>query len=205
LPKKTGLTKGGTLRYDMMPLSPIARVTKVAISKRGGTIELPIWGQALKDELRAHFRDMRTLECEAFCEHTANEGSYVETDPDTKDRYGIPVVKMTIGILESNVKQARYMGERGAELFHAMGADEIRHGITGGMSWVLQHGTARFGKDPKSSVLDPNCRSHDVKNLYVVDGSFMPTSGGVPTTLTIMANALRVGAHMREAFVKKEL
>jgi choline dehydrogenase-like flavoprotein len=205
LPKSAGVLKGGTLRFDMMPKSPIARVTKVAISKRGATAELPIWGQALKDELRAHFRDMRTLECEAFGEYTASDGSYVEVDPDTKDKYGLPVVRMTVGILESNVKAVRFLSDRAAELFHEMGAEDVRRGISGGTSWVLQHGTARFGSDPKTSVLDKNCKTHDVPNLYVVDGSFMPSSGGVPTTLTIMANALRVGAHMREAFVKKTL
>lgn len=57
---------------------------------------------------------------------------------------------------------------------------------------VLQSGTCRFGDDPRASVLDRDCRAHDVPNLYVVDGSFMPTSGSVPPTLTIMANSLRV-------------
>ena len=55
-----------------------------------------------------------------------------------------------------------------------------------------QNGTVRFGRDPKASALDVNCRAHDVDNLYVVDGSFMPTSGGVPVTLTIAANSFRV-------------
>jgi len=53
-------------------------------------------------------------------------------------------------------------------------------------------GTLRFGTDPTSSVLDPDCRAHDVENLYVADGSFMPTSMGVNPSLTIAANALRV-------------
>jgi choline dehydrogenase-like flavoprotein len=204
-PKKSGVAKGGTLRFDMMPKSPIARVTKVAISKRGGTGDLPIWGQALKDELRSHFRDLRTLECEAFGEYSASQGSYVDVDPDTKDKFGLPIGRMTVGLLPSNVRAVRYMADRAADIFSAMGADEVRRGITGGASWVLQHGTCRFGSDPSKSVLDKNCRAHDVPNLYVVDGSFMPTSGGVPTTLTIMANALRVAAHIRDAFVKKEI
>ena len=54
-------------------------------------------------------------------------------------------------------------------------------------------GTCRFGQDPTTSVLDPSCRSHEVKNLYVVDGSFMPSCGGTNPGLTIAANALRVG------------
>ena len=61
-----------------------------------------------------------------------------------------------------------------------------------------QVGTCKFGEDPKTSVLDLNCRAHDVDNLYVVDGSFFVSSGAVNPTLTIIANALRVGDHLLE-------
>src|SRR5213079_3390073 len=59
-----------------------------------------------------------------------------------------------------------------------------------------QNGTIRFGHDPKTSVLDANCKAHDLDNLYVVDGSFFPSSAAVNPALTIMANALRVGDHL---------
>jgi choline dehydrogenase-like flavoprotein len=61
-----------------------------------------------------------------------------------------------------------------------------------------QVGTCKFGENPKTSVLDLNCRCHDVDNLYVVDGSFFVSSGAVNPTLTIIANALRVGDHLLE-------
>jgi choline dehydrogenase-like flavoprotein len=61
-----------------------------------------------------------------------------------------------------------------------------------------QCGTLRFGPDPATSVLDVNCRAHDLDNLYVVDASFFPSSGAVNPSLTIMANALRVGEHLLE-------
>ena len=61
-----------------------------------------------------------------------------------------------------------------------------------------QNGTIRFGRDPKTSALDPNCKAHEVDNLYVLDGSFFPSSGAVNPALTIMANALRVGDHLIE-------
>jgi choline dehydrogenase-like flavoprotein len=61
-----------------------------------------------------------------------------------------------------------------------------------------QCGTCRFGEDPATSVLDLHCRTHDIDNLYVVDGSFFPSSSGVNPTLTIIANALRVGDHLLE-------
>ncbi len=65
---------------------------------------------------------------------------------------------------------------------------------------VMAHqcGTCRFGEDPDSAVLDLNCRTHEVENLYVVDGSFFPSIGAVNPTLTIIANALRVGDHLLE-------
>jgi choline dehydrogenase-like flavoprotein len=59
-----------------------------------------------------------------------------------------------------------------------------------------QNGTIRFGRDPETSVLDVNCKAHDVDNLYVVDGSFFPSSAAVNPALTIIANALRVGDHL---------
>ena len=61
-----------------------------------------------------------------------------------------------------------------------------------------QNGTLRFGTDPATSVLDVDCRAHDLDNLYVVDGSFFPSSGAVNPALTIMANAMRVGDHLKE-------
>jgi choline dehydrogenase-like flavoprotein len=61
-----------------------------------------------------------------------------------------------------------------------------------------QNGTIRFGEDRKTSALDRTCRAHDVDNLYVVDGSFFPSSAAVNPALTIMANALRVGDHILE-------
>ena len=61
-----------------------------------------------------------------------------------------------------------------------------------------QSGTVVFGEDPKTSVLDVNCRAHDVDNLYVVDTSFFPSSSALNPALTAMANALRVGDHLLE-------
>ena len=61
-----------------------------------------------------------------------------------------------------------------------------------------QAGTVRFGTDPATSVLDPDCKAHEVDNLYVVDSSFFASIGAVNPTLTIIASALRVEAHLTE-------
>ncbi len=61
-----------------------------------------------------------------------------------------------------------------------------------------QNGTVRFGADPRTSVLDLNCKAHELDNLYVVDGGFFPSSSAVNPALTIMANALRVAEHLKD-------
>ncbi len=75
--------------------------------------------------------------------------------------------------------------------------DNAYVGFKLGISGVShQNGTCRFGTDPKTSVLDINCKAHDLDNLYVVDSSFFPSSSAVNPSLTIIANALRVGEHI---------
>jgi choline dehydrogenase-like flavoprotein len=72
---------------------------------------------------------------------------------------------------------------------------------TGENNGTLGHvcGTVRFGTDPATSVLNPQTRAHEVDNLYVVDGSFFPSSSGINPSLTIAANALRVAEHINDA------
>ena len=76
--------------------------------------------------------------------------------------------------------------ERGVYLHEGMDIAATAH----------QAGTARFGTDPTSSVLDLNCKAHEMDNLYLVDSSFFVSIGAVNPTLTIIANALRVGEHL---------
>ncbi|MCC7381217.1 MAG: GMC family oxidoreductase [Deltaproteobacteria bacterium] len=203
LPKGGGapVAKAGTMRFDMMPKPPIYQATQVA--QRGG--DYILWGKALKDALRHHFRETRSMEAEIFHEYHPSAGTYVELDPEVRDRFGLPVARLTVRLLEPDVNGTRWLGERAMDLFRAMGADDVRMPGWGRATFVLQHGTCRFGTDPSRSVLDPNCRAHDVKNLFVVDGSFMPSSGGVPTTLTIMSNALRVATHLRDALMRRDI
>ncbi len=73
--------------------------------------------------------------------------------------------------------------------------------LHGGMNIAAtahQAATARFGSDPETSVLDVNCKAHELDNLYVADSSFFASIGAVNPTLTIIANALRVGQHLAE-------
>ena len=96
-----------------------------------------------------------------------------------------------IGITETELLE-RLQRMKAQGILRKMGAQNVGHPLYGGESSNLLGGTCRFGTDPTRSVLDADCRAHEVENLYVTDGSFLPSSGGVPFTFTIYANALRV-------------
>ena len=77
-------------------------------------------------------------------------------------------------------------------MLEGLGAVDVGWGVSGSPPQNLVAGGCRFGTDPQTSVLNADCRAHELDNLYVTDGSFMPTGGSVPHTWTIYANAFRV-------------
>jgi choline dehydrogenase-like flavoprotein len=101
--------------------------------------------------------------------------------------------------LEQLMKQQRKCGVHGHECHEGLFSRNLFLGQRIPLAGVAhQNGTARFGRDPRESVLDVNCRAHAVDNLYVVDASFFPSSAAVNPALTIMANALRVADHLKD-------
>jgi len=107
--------------------------------------------------------------------------------------------KRLISKLEQLMKQQRKCAVHGNECHEGLFARNLFVGQRIPLAGVAhQNGTVRFGRDPKTSALDVHCKAHDLDNLYVVDGSFFPSSGAVNPALTIMANALRVADHLRE-------
>ncbi len=195
-----GGPKAGTLRFDLAPPNPIANAQMASMSQ-----EPPLFGLRLKEAMRHHFKESRMLASEIFAEFVPTPHSFVEVDGAVKDKFGLPVAKVTVKHHDNDRRATKLLAEKAMQLFEAMSCDRIWLRTELGTTWVLQHGALRFGEDPKRSVLDRNCRVHASPNLYVVDGGFMPTSGSVPSTLTIHANALRVAAHLREVLAKREL
>jgi choline dehydrogenase-like flavoprotein len=107
--------------------------------------------------------------------------------------------KRLIAKLEAVLQQQTVCDQHGHRCHQGLFARSLFIGQRIPLAGVAhQNGTVRFGHDPKTSALDAMCRAHDVDNLYVVDGSFFPSSGAVNPALTIMANALRVGDHLAE-------
>ncbi len=159
----------------------------------------PLWGSEAKAADRELFNHAMAV---AILVHDLpQETNRVELDDDVKDAWGLPVARITHHAHPNDLAQARWTVDRNAEILEAAGARNVDRvyadRITGNCSH--QHGTARMGVDPDRSVLDRNCRAHEVDNLYVIDGSPFPTGTGINPTLTIMANAWRVAEQLADA------
>ena len=182
---KLGSRKGGAIGFLWEHPAPISQAIVLAQGGKGA------FGKELKERFRV-FRDSKVLQFETYAEWLPTAGTSVSVEDSVLDRYGLPVAAITIDRHPADLPVTRYLIERGEDLLRAMEPDAVWRVTEAGETTILQHGTCRFGDDPASSVLDRDCRAHTVPNLWVVDGSFMPTSGGNPNTLTIMANAYRV-------------
>ncbi len=118
----------------------------------------------------------------------------VEIDPAVTDVYGLPVPRVFHRYCRRDRRARQALYREAARLLRRAGAVLRLRKPINTFSHAL--GTCRFGRVPEQAVLDPWCRFFGVPNLFVVDGSFMPSSGGVNPSLTIAANGLRVGRHI---------
>ncbi len=134
----------------------------------------------------------------AICEDLPEEHNRVTLDPDLKDSSGIPAPKLDYTISANSLKMMDHGIARAKEVLAAAGAGNIAVEspiLNGG--WHLL-GTARMGTDPERSVVNEWGRCHDVKNLFIVDGSIWVTSGGVNPTSTIQALALYIADSIKQ-------
>jgi choline dehydrogenase-like flavoprotein len=162
-----------------------------AIWAFNATGELPRWGAALKERLEAFPR------ITASTGHSTSlpmESNSVGIDPDLKDIWGIPGMRLTYKDHPDDLQTAKFLQDRSYEILDAAGAQKVwREEIAENTGGVHLLGTARMGNDPKSSVVDKFHRTHDVRNLFLVDGSSFVTSGRGQPTMTIQALAFRAG------------
>jgi choline dehydrogenase-like flavoprotein len=190
-----GRIKGGTVDFLLRHPNPISK----AMSEKWDDDDRLVWGRPLQKHLKSLFMDSQYLRYEIFCDWLPTDNCFVDLDNSVRDKWQTPVAKVRIGYHEHDLKVGRYINEHAIRVLEKMGAQNIRSNISGSPPQNLVAGGCRFGKDPASSVLDPDCRAHDVDNLYVTDGSFMPTGGSVPYTWTIYANAFRVADRIKES------
>jgi choline dehydrogenase-like flavoprotein len=133
----------------------------------------------------------------AICEDLPEPHNTVTLDPDLVDSDGIPAPKISYRLSENSSRMLEHAVARGSEVLRAAGAKEIQSEAPMSIAgWHLM-GTARMGTNPAHSVVNEWGRSHDVKNLFIVDGSIFVTSAGVNPTSTIQALALYIADAMK--------
>ena len=113
--------------------------------------------------------------------------------------------KIQLHYRPNNLRAHRRLVKETRRILRRLGFPLVVAHSHGARNTTHQCGTLVFGRDPKSSVLDPFCRTHDVSNLFVVVGSFFPSSAAVNPGLTIIAQALRVADHMKASELRVQV
>jgi choline dehydrogenase-like flavoprotein len=181
--------KGGAMLANEFIRLPIQFVSMVP----PGT---PRWGAAHKDAMRKYYR--HSISVQGPTQEMPVWDSRVQLDPRVKDRWGIPVLRISGDKHPHTLDIGKAMAAKAAMWLKEAGAVEVwlklaGRGVSGGQH---QAGTCRMGNDPKISVVNRNCQVHDVDNVFVADGSVHVTNGGFNPVLTIMANAYRVSEYI---------
>ncbi|MEO6696668.1 MAG: GMC family oxidoreductase, partial [Gammaproteobacteria bacterium] len=128
--------------------------------------------------------------------------------PDEKDEFGTPLARIHSHLDEMALRRVDFMAKTCRELLNAAGVKQLfeEYGSYDFFSSTHVFGTCRMGNDPQHSVVDRYCRSHRWRNLFIVDASVFPsTGGGEAPSLTIEALALRTAAHIRDLAMRQEI
>ncbi len=163
--------------------------------------DTPKWGESFARELAEQFT--RTAFFAAHGTSLPVASNNITLDPDLKDAWGLPCMRVTYSDHPDDLKNSEFLSKRAAEIAEAAGARKVWRDAVGRQSFAVHLlGTCRMGNDPRTSVVDRYHRAHDVKNLFICDGSSMVTSSRGQPTETISALAFRAGEHIA-AFAKR--
>lgn len=180
--------KGGTIDFLFEHANIISRANREMYDENGSLV----WGEELQKKMHKNLTASRVLTFEVFNDWLPTDYCNVTIDDMVKDKYGVNVGAINLYSHPRDVEVGKYLADKAKKVLQNMGAVEISVNISSAPPPNLVAGGCRFGADPKTSVLDTNCKSHEISNLYVTDASFMPTGGSVPYTWSIYANSFRV-------------
>jgi choline dehydrogenase-like flavoprotein len=155
------------------------------------------YGASLKEDVRYFYGT--SVGMAGRGEAVATKDNYCEIDPNTVDKYGIPVLRFNVKWSDHEIRQAKHMKETFKEIMHSMGAvitygddgPENNYGLEAPGKIIHEAGTARMGSDPRTSVLNGWNQAHDCKNLFVMDGAAFTSQADKNITWTILALAMR--------------
>ncbi len=188
---KRGFYGGGGLdsRMDFTP---------AAFAMEGMPPDGPQWGPEWKKGVGQYFTHTSGTLGHMSC--LSREQNSISLDPELKDAWGLPAIRTTFQNHPDDLKAMRFILDRQLEILDAAGARKMwNQPIAEVTDSVHLMGTCRMGNDPKTSVVDKWNRSHDVRNLFIVDGSSLVTCGRQQPTETIQALAYRAAEHMTES------
>jgi len=166
--------------------------------------EVPRWGKAYKNWLAETFSHSMFVTCHATSLPVENNS--FSLDPDLKDAWGLPALRMTYRDHPDDLKTVKYLQDRALELLAASPATHVwPQPVQEQTRAVHLLGTCRMGNDPKTSVVNADHRTHDVPNLFLCDGSSFVTSGRGQPTMTIEALAFRAADRIADAARRGEI
>ena len=194
---KRGFYGGGGLdaRFDFYPAS-------FALS--GMPPDAPKWGAGYKRMLREYFSS--TMMVLSHATSLPVQRNTVTLDPEVKDAWGLPALRITHSHHPDDMANMKWLLSKQVELLEAAGAKKV-WSFPLDEFWASPHlmGTCRMGNDPQRSVVNAHSRTHDVPNLFLVDGSNFVTSARQQPTATIQALAYRAAGYMTQAAKRGEL
>jgi choline dehydrogenase-like flavoprotein len=154
------------------------------------------FGSGLKDRIRSLYPAF--IHFAPYGEMLPSAGSSIDLDPAAADRFGLPKARVHVRYGENERKLFAAMRAAAREIMEAGGIEVAADAPEPATNHEM--GGCRMGSDPRTSVVDRFCRTHDVENLYVVDGSVFPSASEKNPTLTIMALAARTADAIAERF-----
>ncbi|MSU65880.1 MAG: GMC family oxidoreductase [Opitutus sp.] len=155
----------------------------------------PRWGAGYKRALREEANHKLTINC--FVTQLPLETNRVDLDPEVKDEWGLPAMRITSTSHPDDLKNMEFFRQKSLEILQAAGAKQVwAPPVRDSRGGAHNRGTCRMGNDPKNSVVDKFHRAHEVPNLFVVDGSNFVTGGRNHPTMTIQALAFRAAEHL---------
>jgi choline dehydrogenase-like flavoprotein len=188
-----GVIGGGMLANDFIKLP-------IIFWRNALPPDLPRWGETNKKFMRENFT--RVLQVTGPVQDIPSPTARVTVDGGVRDRWGIPVARLSGTTHPETVRTATFMRDQAEKWLKASGAYHVWSGGIGLFLSGGQHqaGTCRLGRDPRTSVTDPWGRVHAHDNLFVIDASLHVTNGGFNPFLTIMALAFRSADYIARSF-----
>jgi choline dehydrogenase-like flavoprotein len=173
-------------------------LTPLELGLEGLSPGAPRWGAGYKQALREEANHRMTIT--SFVTQLPLETNRIDLDPDVKDSWGLPAMRITSTAHADDKKSMEFFRQKSIEILEAAGAKKVwAPPVNEARGGAHNRGTCRMGNDPKTSVVDKYHKAHDVPNLFIVDGSNMVTGGRNHPTMTIQALAFRASEHIISA------